>query len=527
MKRLLKKIFPLLLAIAIIASIGWYLFEYDTGFTRDFLMHQAKRLEENGNHSAAVWMYNLVYRQFGGDDHVAVELAEQFKAVGNYSKAEYTLRNAIAKSGTPELYIALSKTYLEQGKIRDAVLMLENVNPAIQSQVADLRPKAPTASLASGTYNEYLSVDIRAENCKIYVSTDGDYPATTDLYTGPILLDEGETTVFAVCVAENGLVSSLAVFNYIVSDVVEKVNFVDPAFEAAVRVQLGYDEDRTIYSNDLWTLTELTLSGNITRSDDLRWLPNITALSIENVSLTTLNGLSTLDKLQKLSITDSIVSTPMLETIACVSTLTSLTLSDCAISSVSPLSVLNNLEYLDLSDNAIRDISGLAGMSKLTYLDLHSNALIHLDGMETLTAIEHLDVSFNSLVSTASIENLSHLQYLDLSSNALRSLEGVEQLSELTHFIARYNELINVDVLKDCQNLVFLDVCNNTLLDINVTASLASLEELYFGHNEVSQLPKYDSSCALRIISGEYNQLSSLKNLGGLQNLTHIYMDFS
>ena len=53
------------------------------------------------------------------------------------------------------------------------------------------------------------------------------------------------------------------------------------------------------------------------------------------------------------------------------------------------------------------------------------------------------------------------------------------------------------------------------------------LEELNFSHNEVSQLPQFPADSPLRVINGEYNQISSLKKLGGLPNLTHVYMNYN
>ena len=59
MKKAFKIIIPILLALVIMGSIAWYLLVYDTGFTQDLLLNQARRFEENGNHAAAVWVYNL------------------------------------------------------------------------------------------------------------------------------------------------------------------------------------------------------------------------------------------------------------------------------------------------------------------------------------------------------------------------------------------------------------------------------------------------------------------------------------
>lgn len=528
MRRFLKKIFPLLMAAAIVLSIGWYLFEYDPEFTRNFLLQQARKLEDNGNHSVAVWFYNLAYEQFDGSDEVAIELAQQFKDIGNYSKAEYTLRKAMEDGGTPELYIALSKTFVEQGKLRDAAILLENADAQMLALLAEHRPEAPTASFASGTYNEYLAVEITCSSGTLYVSTDGDYPSPrTDAYKGPIHLQEGITTIFAISVSENGLVSPVSVFNYIIQDVVEVVNFTDKAFETAVRAALGYSDDYPIYSNALWSLTELALTADVSDAADLKWFPYLEKLSIENATIQNLETLRELKKLKELNIKGTIVNADALVSIGDLLNLDHLVLSNCAISSISALENLTGLTYLDLSDNAIRDLSALAGMTKLKHLDLGSNALIHLQGLGALISVEYLDVSYNSLVSTAGIECMRALRSLDVSSNALRKLEGVNELKNLTRFVAQYNELLDVNELSTCQKLEYLDVSYNTLLNVDVTTSLSSLKELYFGHNEVTQLPKYTKKCALEIISGEYNLLTSLGNLAGLENLKFIYMDYN
>ena len=209
MKRTTKRILPILLGIVLIASLAWYLLVYDVGFTRDSLLFGARLMEENGKHTAAAWLYDLAYKQSGGDAQVAIELAEKFKENGNYTKAEVTLSNAIANGGTAELYIALCKTYVQQNKLLDAVTMLDNIaDPAIRDEIYALRPAAPSVSPEGGFYSQYINVDISWDGGWLYVSTDGEYPTTdTPPSSGNLMLNGGETIVQALSVAENGLVS--------------------------------------------------------------------------------------------------------------------------------------------------------------------------------------------------------------------------------------------------------------------------------------------------------------------------------
>ena len=152
MKKLIKRIIPLLLIVALIASACWYIFVYDRETVRDFLMAQARNCAQNGHFEAATWFYDISYEFAGEDENVAVDLAQIYKDSGNYTKAERTLVSAIADGATSELYIALCQTYVEQDKLLDAVNMLDKVaDPAIRPSWTPcaLRPPSPTSPPAS------------------------------------------------------------------------------------------------------------------------------------------------------------------------------------------------------------------------------------------------------------------------------------------------------------------------------------------------------------------------------------------
>ena len=128
MKKTLKFLVPLAMGLLIIASIIWYLFIYDRAFTRDTLLNQARYQDINGNSRLSSWFYNAAYNFSGHDENVAIELANQYKQDGNYTKAELTLTEAIHSAPTAELYTALSRAYVEQDKLMDAVYLLDHVS---------------------------------------------------------------------------------------------------------------------------------------------------------------------------------------------------------------------------------------------------------------------------------------------------------------------------------------------------------------------------------------------------------------
>ena len=218
MKKFIRVLVPLLLAVLIIASIGWYLFTYDRGFTRDFLLTQARYNDLHGNSRLSSWFYDLAYNFSNHDENVAIELANLYKADDNYTKAEYTLTNAINSEPSAELFTALCKTYVEQDKLLDAVSLLDKItNPDIKAEIEAQRPDAPISNYEPGYYSQYIDVTLYAAG-KLYYTTNGEYPSVKDpVYESPITLPAGETTIYAIAVGDNGLVSPLTVLGYTVT----------------------------------------------------------------------------------------------------------------------------------------------------------------------------------------------------------------------------------------------------------------------------------------------------------------------
>ena len=529
MKRFIRFLVPMLLVIALIGCAVWYLFEYDRDFTRDLLLKHARYFEQSGNHSASEWFYNQAYAHADQDEDVAIELAQQYKSAGNYTKAEFTLSSAIADGGSVKLYTALCQTYVEQDKLLDAVNMLNNIaDPALKQELDALRPKAPTANQEPGFYTQYITVDIAAEFGTLYVSTDSQYPSVSqDQYAGAFELPAGETTIYALSVADNGLVSPLSIFGYTVGGVIEPLTFADPAMEREIRTVLGLSADEVVYSDQVWSITEFTVPQDAKVYSDLSRMPYLKSLTVESGVAEELKAISALSQLEKLVILDCDVSRGILESIAAIPTLTELTMADCGLASIDALSKAQNLTYLDLSYNTIGNITALSGLKDLQTLYMERNALSELSALSGLTALTTLDVSYNAIVSIAPICALQNLQVLDVAHNQLENLGAIDNMTGLKELNVGYNLLTDVSQLASCTGLEKLDVSNNALTDIAVMASLKGLKFLDFSYNQVTQLPAFDKSCSLVTITGSYNQLSSLDALGGLKNLNNVVMEYN
>ena len=529
MKKFAKILVPFLLAALVLGCTVWYLFVYDRDFTRDFLLNRARYNDMYGNSKLASLFYDIAYEFSGQDENVAIELANQYKADGNYTKAEYTLSNAVQDGGTPELYMALCKTYVEQDKLLDAVNMLDNVtNPEIKTALESMRPAAPTANYEAGFYNQYIQVELSGEGGTLYYSAEGQYPSIHGTsYDSPIELSGGETTIYAVTVADNGLVSPLTVLGYTVSGVIEPAVFMDPVMESTIRELLNYDAEDTLYTDALWSITEFTVPEDVTIFEDLAMLPALEKLTIRDNRIGTLGYLSNLAKLQELDLSGSRFPAEDLVHLTNLPELTKLTMTGCGLSTIAGLANAQSLTYLDASNNALGNLDALSSMATLKELYLGHNAVTNLSALSTLTNLEKLDVSFNSLSTLVPLAANVKLTWLDAGNNQLISVSGVENLTALTYLSVEYNVLTEVDPLAACTELTELSISGNKLTDISALHTLMKLDIFDFSYNEVKALPKWSSDCALRIIDGSYNQLESVAPLKGMHTLGYVYMDYN
>ena len=529
MKKTIRILLPIVLAIAIILCTAWYLFEYDRPFTRDMLLTAARYSESQGNHKTATFFYNLAYSHAADNDAVAIELAEQYKASGNFTKAEYTLSNAIADGGGIDLYIALCKTYVQQDKLLDAVTMLDNIaNTQIKAQLLEMRPEAPTATPEPGFYNQYISVALDGTDGTIYASPNGQYPSISkDKYNEPFRLNDGENTIYAVSVDDRGLVSPLSIFGYTVGGVIELVEFNDSAIESEIRTLLNINSEKEIYSNDLWTIKSFTVPAAAKDYSVLRYMAFVESLTIDKGNSAQLSHIATLSNLTELKISNTAVSQDDLKSISALPMLTKLTLANCSLSGIAPLENAKELVALDLNNNTIRNLQPLSGMTKLQELNLQHNAVSDLSPLSSVSGLVKLDVSYNSLATLAPISTLTGLTWLDANTNTITELGDLANLKSLSYLSVKSNKLTSVAAIAKCTSLTELNIASNQISDIADLAALTKMMYFDFSYNTVAKIPAFPKSCELVTINGSNNKITNLDNLSGLKNLNIIYMDYN
>ena len=454
MKKFSKFLVPLLLGLVILTSIAWYLFVYDRAFTRDTLLGQARYNDLHGNSKLSAWFYDMAYDFSGHDDNVAIELANQYKGDGNYTKAEFTLTHTLSSKPTVEAYTALCKTYMEQDKLQDAVALLENIpDAAIKAQLDALRPQAPESAQKPGFYSHYVDIRLISDCDTIYYSTDGTYPSTgKNRFVDPISLPDGQTHLQAIAVNDLGLVSPVSSMDFTVTGVIKELSFVDPVMESAIRTVISADADDLILSNQLWEITEFTVPDGVLVLEDLAALPNLQKLTVSPQLLGTLSPLTILNKLEELDLTGCRFDPEELKHLAIMPALKTLNISDCGLSTIADLENAVGLYSLNASNNTLRNLDVLATMVTLREINLQHNAVTKLDALKALAQLEKLDISFNAVDELAPLSSCENLTWLDASSNKLKRLAPISGLKKL---ISRYCWTRNVS-----SNRVSYGFCN-------------------------------------------------------------------
>jgi len=533
MKKVLRVLIPVLLTLTIIVCSAWYLFIYDREFTRDILLSCARWSENNGRHNIATWFYNRAYAHDGNSDAVAIELAQQYIDNNNYTKAEYTLTNAISDGGGVDVYVKLCKTFVEQDKLLDAVAMLDGIdNPQIKQKLDSMRPSAPVftpdpSGDSGNEFDDYILVTLSCDAGTVYATDDGTYPTIKSTVNEGFRMKDGTNKVRAVVVGNNGLVSSLAEREYQIHGVVEEIQFADPAVEAEVHSLLGIAADKPILSPHMWSITEFTIPSGAEKFDDIRhmqYLEKLTIIDGMSGQLTSID-FEKLTCLHTLHIANTDVSYEELDNIVKTPELRDLTLSGAGIAGITHLSSATKLVKLDISGNSIRTLEPLTNLVDLQELYLRDNAILDLSPLSQLAALTVLDVTNNQITTLAPVTSLRNLVHLKASSNNISQMGNIGKMTMLEILYLDDNQLTSLTTLDTCTALKDINIEKNQLSDISVLSSMVGLRYLDFSDNVVSELPEFSKDCELVTIDGSFNLLSDLSQLSGLKNLNTVNME--
>ena len=494
----------LVLAVIVLAACAWIIVADRSPETCVARGNAAMRAKQ---YPAAVRYLSAAVERGVDDVDVSLDLAEAYRQTGNYTKAEYSLVRAMSRhADDSRLYIALCRTYAEQGKFLDASDLLDRIaNEDVRAELDAMRPAAPRLTPDGGFYSDFITVSAYCTAGHLYISTDGGFPVSTaQAYSDPIPLDRGETKVCAVVVDDQGLVSPPTIATYTISGIMEEITVDDAALDALLRETLGKEAGDVLMSGDLWTVEELTLTADVKDLTALQYCVGLKTLTIDGKTGSDLSFLPLLSQLESLTLTGRTLSSGDLNQIAAVTSLQSLNIANCAARDISALKSLTALKELNLADNIVETLDAIASMQQLEVLNIHNNPV----------------------TSISALRGCLNLRVLDVSSCKLTNLNALADRPALEDLNADANRLTTLEALRGCTGLKKLNVAENALTDVSILAELDALEDLDLSHNEISELPKFDfEKSKLCSIDMSHNEISSLEALRDLVYLNYVFAD--
>lgn len=251
-----KGIVVTIIVMVIISALcaGVYYFSHSV----DLLVTRAeKAIEQNRLDDACLFLERAVSQE--ENPEIQLMLADVYNRRGNLFEYEYLLRAVIGNPSTNAeqlegAYRQLINRYKAQEDYTAIHDLLTNCSSdKIKSVFEIYFAKDPEFSLVPGKYDAVQTVKLTsASNCRIYYTTNGAEPSErSNLYTAPLYLDEGKTTVKAIAVNEYGIASSISEGIYQISikrPDMPKLNVASGSYYEPIELTvLDSDEEDEIY----------------------------------------------------------------------------------------------------------------------------------------------------------------------------------------------------------------------------------------------------------------------------------------
>ncbi len=495
------------------------------GTFADLFIKQGSKAQKEGDLNTAENKYAMALSLKKNDEELYLGFASVLAEAGNYDRAIEILDEGIDRiSGAEALYLRKVQVFVDSGRIGAAADFLDNIqNSYINKKLQSQRPADLSYTPAQGKYSTSQDLElIPREKETIYYTVNGEDPTLSSaIYKEPIHLSN-TTTVIAIAVSEDKMVSPRLTLNYEIDNANEAITFEDPTIEQMVRSALDRPSGK-LYAAQLTTLTDLSseyAQGDIRSLKDLELLPSLNSLYLcDELLIEDYSSLARLPALTNLTISGCALTDTSLAQINACTQLTDLNISDNQITSLDPISELAYLQYLDASGNEISSVAAINHPTLVT-LNLSNNYLSDLSGIESLEALTNLDISDNLITDLTPLTKMQQLQELWMRNNTPSNIKKLSSLKNLIALDISGCQLASLSVVNDFPALISLSANNNQIASLSTFKK--QVEELYINYNplvDISPLANQKALHTLEVVGTQVSDVSCLTGLGKLSTL--------
>ena len=454
-------------------------------------------------------------------------------------------------------YIGLSSVYVKQNKFYEAATLLNNVkSDYARVKIGSLRPKPPELSPAPGAYHDRIQIVVKGAEDSICYYMMGDSKEAKQ-YTEELSPDEGSTTISAVSVSKEGLVSDITKGEYTLDKIIERVYFSDPAIETMVRESLDKPAG-TFMTDELWNVKSLTnrakdgkvLPNTISSFQDLKYftglgelklysltkeipfetipeLPALNSLTLSGCSLTggIFPKISSFSLMRELDLSNNKIE--KLEGISSLKNLEKLNVSGNNISDLRELEALPNLYFLNADENSIKDLSTISGLKKLTWLSIADNRVSDLSPILGFQNLMYLDISKNNFTNLKQLSGLQSLKGLSCKENRMEDLLPLAQLQNLEAIDFQNNRISDITALKALKNLKSVNLSGNDIADLSPISENVQITQLMVSRNKIKDISAIKKLSKLVIIDLKGNPVKDYAPLTECKQLQTVFSDQS
>ena len=347
-----------------------------------------------------------------------------------------------------------------------------------------------------------------------------------------------------------------------------KIRFASKEFSEYISQISGAPEEEMKFE---WMKNRTSLKitdPNITSLEDLVFFPNLTSLTLGNISnkneapqITSLNGVENCQKLASIIIAfgpDKDYSAlsnlssltylyrlqgkdyeEIIDGIKNCENLESLYIKDQREINMSKISEISSekIKYLDLTNNGITQIVGLDKMKNIETLNLSGNQINKIENLENLTKLTTLYLNNNKITDITPLSANTSLKSLNLKQNpgidgnrANYTGERLEALIKIGEIIDRGGTInIDNDKLGLFTNYTNIDLSSQKLNNLEQLEGLTQLKKLILTSNDISLEDKESqeilkSMTKLEELNLTYNKVTDATAINNLKSLKYLYI---